>query len=93
VRVFDTRKKAENVVERILSKVREGSIILLHEGCRDPVNFREMVDSVVQGIRGRGLTFTDLEALTGRQAYQSASERRALRGLYGRSLAAIITRE
>jgi len=81
VRVFDTRKKAENVVERILSKVREGSIILLHEGCRDPVNFREMVDSVVQGIRGRGLTFTDLEALTGRQAYQSASERESAAGV------------
>jgi peptidoglycan/xylan/chitin deacetylase (PgdA/CDA1 family) len=70
VRVFDTRKKSENVVEGVLTKVREGSIILLHEGCRDPVNFKEMVDSLVKGIRGRGFAFTDLEEITGFQAYQ-----------------------
>ena len=81
VRVFDTRKKAKDVMERVVSKVREGSIILLHEGCRDPVNFSELVDSVAQGVRGRGLTFTDLEALTGRQAYQSASERESAAGV------------
>jgi peptidoglycan/xylan/chitin deacetylase (PgdA/CDA1 family) len=74
VRVFDTRKKAEIVVERILSKVREGSILLLHEGCRDPVSLKAMVDSIVKGIRGRGLTFTGLEELTGFEAYQSPSE-------------------
>jgi len=75
VRVFDTRKKAEKVVEAVLNKVREGSVILLHEGCRDPVSLKEMVDSIVKGIRGRGLTFTGLEELTGFQAYQSPSER------------------
>jgi len=75
VRVFDTRKKAEKVVEAVLNKVREGSVILLHEGCRDPVSLKEMVDSIVKGIRGRGLTFTGLEELTGFQAYQSPAER------------------
>jgi peptidoglycan/xylan/chitin deacetylase (PgdA/CDA1 family) len=75
VRVFDTRKKAEKVVEEVLNKVREGSVILLHEGCRDPVSLKEMVDSIVKGIRGRGLTFAGLEELTGFQAYQSPSER------------------
>jgi len=75
VRVFDTRKKAEIVVERILKRVREGSIILLHEGCRDPVNFKEMVDSIVKGIRGRGFSFTDLEEMTGLQAYQCPRQR------------------
>jgi peptidoglycan/xylan/chitin deacetylase (PgdA/CDA1 family) len=75
VRVFDTGKKAENVVERILNEVREGSIILLHEGCRDPVIFKEMVDSIVKGIRGRGFTFTSLEETTGLQAYQGAPYR------------------
>ena len=70
VRVFDTRKKSESVVERILEKVREGSIILLHEGCRDPVLFKEMVDSIVKGIRGRGFIFTDLERTIGLRAYQ-----------------------
>jgi peptidoglycan/xylan/chitin deacetylase (PgdA/CDA1 family) len=75
VRVFDTRKKAENVVERILSKAREGSIILLHEGCRDPVSLEEMVDSIVRGIRGRGFTFTSIEEMTGLQAYQGSCDR------------------
>jgi len=70
VRVFDTRKKSESVVEEVLNKVREGSIILLHEGCRDPVDFKEMVDSLVKGIRGRGFAFTGLEEITGLQAYQ-----------------------
>ena len=70
VRVFDTRKTAESVVEKVLNKVREGSILLLHEGRRDPVNLKEMVDSIVEGIRGRGLAFTDLEQMTGLRAYQ-----------------------
>jgi len=81
VRVFDTRKKAENVVESVVSKVREGSILLLHEGCRDPANLREMVDSIVKRIRSRGFTFTDLEAMTGLQAYQSAGDRESATGL------------
>ncbi len=70
VRVFDTRKTAESVVEKVLNKVREGSILLLHEGRRDPVNLKQMVDSIVEGIRGRGLAFTDLEQMTGLRAYQ-----------------------
>jgi peptidoglycan/xylan/chitin deacetylase (PgdA/CDA1 family) len=70
VRVFDTRKTAESAVERVLNKAREGSILLLHEGCRDPVKLKGMVDSIVEGIRGRGLAFTDLEQMTGLRAYQ-----------------------
>jgi peptidoglycan-N-acetylglucosamine deacetylase len=73
VRVFDTRKKAEEVVEKVVSKAREGSVVLLHEGCRDSVNLKEMVDSIVKGIRGRGFTFTDLEQMTGLRAYQGPS--------------------
>jgi peptidoglycan-N-acetylglucosamine deacetylase len=70
VRAFDRGKKSESVVKRILDKVRGGSIILLHEGCRDPVNLKEMVDSIIKGVRGRGFTFTDLEQMTGLLAYQ-----------------------
>ena len=75
VRVFDTRKEADSVVARILNKVREGSILLIHEGCRDPVKFKEMVDSIVKGIRGRGFTFTGLEEMTGLQAYPHPQDR------------------
>jgi peptidoglycan-N-acetylglucosamine deacetylase len=75
VRVFDTRKKSEVVVDEVLNKVREGSLLLLHEGCRDPVDFKEMVDSIVKGVRGRGFTFTGLEEMTGLRAYQGSEDR------------------
>jgi peptidoglycan/xylan/chitin deacetylase (PgdA/CDA1 family) len=71
VRVFDSRKKAEKVVEGVVKKVRQGSVILLHEACRDPMNFREMVEAVVTGIRSRGFIFAGLDELTGCRAYQS----------------------
>lgn len=75
VRVFDSRKKAEKVVEGVVKKVRQGSVILLHEACRDPMNFREMVEAVVTGIRSRGFVFASLEELAGHEAYQSPLER------------------
>jgi peptidoglycan/xylan/chitin deacetylase (PgdA/CDA1 family) len=74
VRVFDTRKSPEQVVKGILKKVRQGSIILLHEACRDPMDLREMVYTLVTEIRRRGFVFTSLEELTGLQAYQSLPE-------------------
>jgi peptidoglycan/xylan/chitin deacetylase (PgdA/CDA1 family) len=77
VRAFDTRNKAETVVQRILSRVRAGSILLLHEGCRDPASLEEMVDALVAGIRNRGFAFTDLEEMTGLQAYQRPGNREA----------------
>jgi peptidoglycan/xylan/chitin deacetylase (PgdA/CDA1 family) len=75
VRVFDTRKREEKVVEGILKKVRQGSVILLHEARRYPMDFREMIDAIVTGIRSRGFVFTNLEELAGHQAYQSPLER------------------
>ena len=75
VRVFDTRRKAENVLRKVLSKAREGSIILLHEGRRDPDELAAMVDSIVKGIRARGLPFSSLEEMIGRPAYQVALDR------------------
>jgi peptidoglycan/xylan/chitin deacetylase (PgdA/CDA1 family) len=74
VRVFDTRKKADKVVDQVLKKVRNGSIILIHEGCREPGDLRGMVDSIITGIRARGFTFTDLEEMTGLPAYQEVRE-------------------
>ena len=75
VRVFDTRKKVENVVEEVLSRARDGSIILIHEGCRDPEDLARMLDSIVKGIRARGFTFTNLEEMIGLPAYQDARDR------------------
>ncbi len=76
VRVFDTRKKSENVVEGVLHRARDGSIILIHEGCRAPEDLAQMLDSIVKGIRARGFTFTNLEEMTGLPAYQDARDRR-----------------
>jgi peptidoglycan/xylan/chitin deacetylase (PgdA/CDA1 family) len=75
VRVFDTRKKAESVVEGILDSARDGSIILIHEGRRAPEELAQMLDSIVKGIRARGFTFTSLEEMTGLPAYQDARDR------------------
>ena len=75
VRVFDTRKKVENVVEEVLSRARDGSIILIHEGCRAPEDLTRMLDSIIKGMRARGLTFTNLEEMTGLPAYQDARDR------------------
>ena len=75
VRVFDTRRKSETVVREILSRAREGSIILIHEGHRGQDNLAGMVDSIVKGIRTQGLSFTTLEEMIGRPAYQDASNR------------------
>ena len=74
VRVFDTKKKAETVVESLVSRARHGSILLIHEACREPESLQEIVDAVIKGIRGRGLAFTDLEQLSGIPAYQEAGE-------------------
>jgi peptidoglycan/xylan/chitin deacetylase (PgdA/CDA1 family) len=75
VRVFDTRRNAQNVVREVLSRAREGSIILLHEGRRDPDELTGMVDSIVKGIRTRGFRFTNLEEMIGHPAYQEALDR------------------
>jgi peptidoglycan/xylan/chitin deacetylase (PgdA/CDA1 family) len=74
VRIFDTRKKAGSVVQGMVSKAREGSILLIHEGGRDPEDLFEMVDSIVKGIRARGLTITDPEQMAGLPAYQGSGE-------------------
>ncbi|NTV34477.1 MAG: polysaccharide deacetylase family protein, partial [Deltaproteobacteria bacterium] len=74
VRVFDTKKKTDAAVESLVSRARHGSILLIHEACRDPESLKEMVDAVIKGIRGRGLAFTDLEQLSGIPAYQEAGE-------------------
>ena len=75
VRVFDTRKKVENVVEEVLSRARDGSIILIHEGCRAPEDLTRMLDSIIRGMRARGFTFTNLEEMTGLPAYHDARDR------------------
>jgi peptidoglycan/xylan/chitin deacetylase (PgdA/CDA1 family) len=72
VRPFDTTASAEKVLKRVLKKIRNGSIIALHDTGRIPVELARSIDELVTKIEERGYTFGDLEALTGVRAYQTA---------------------
>lgn len=73
VRVFDTGKDGEKAALDVLKRVRDGSIILLHEGCRPPEDQVRMVRSIATGLHERGFSVIGLEEITGLSAYQSAS--------------------
>jgi peptidoglycan-N-acetylglucosamine deacetylase len=73
VRPFDTGGEAERVVEKVLGKVRSGSVILLHEGTRDPDELAGMVESIILRLLALGFTFTGLEEMTGLPAYQEST--------------------
>lgn len=72
VRSFDTRASTEAVIDRVLKKIREGSIILLHDG--RGTDMACLADQLVTELRARGYTFSGLEELTGLAAYQSPGE-------------------
>ncbi|MGE5839386.1 MAG: polysaccharide deacetylase family protein, partial [Deltaproteobacteria bacterium] len=70
VRPFDTTASAEKVIERVLKKIRNGSIIALHDTGRVPAELARLTDELVTKIEERDYTFGDLEELTGVRAYQ-----------------------
>jgi peptidoglycan/xylan/chitin deacetylase (PgdA/CDA1 family) len=71
VRPFDTTATAEKVTERVLRRIRNGSIIALHDTGRAPAELARLTDELVTKIEERGYTFGDLEELTGVRAYQT----------------------
>lgn len=71
VRPFDTRAGTEAVINRVLKKIRDGSIILLHDGGRHATDLAHLADQLVTEIKARGYTLIGLEELTGLAAYQS----------------------
>ena len=74
VRPFDTRTSTEKVIKRVLKKIRNGSIILLHDTGRVPADLARLTDELVTEIKARKYTFSELEELTGVRAYQTAEE-------------------
>ncbi len=72
VRPFDTTASTEKVIERVLKKIRNGSIIALHDTGRTPADLVRLTDELVTKIKERKYTFGDLEELTGIRAYQTA---------------------
>jgi peptidoglycan/xylan/chitin deacetylase (PgdA/CDA1 family) len=71
VRPFDTTASAEKVTKRVLKKIRNGSIIALHDTGRIPAELARLTDELVTGIEERGYTFGNLTELTGVRAYQT----------------------
>ncbi|MEW6666895.1 MAG: polysaccharide deacetylase family protein [Thermodesulfobacteriota bacterium] len=73
VRPFDTHNGAGLVVERVIRKIRSGSVILLHEGTRSPDELAGMVESIIRRLLALGYTFTGLEEMVGLPAYQESN--------------------
>ncbi len=71
VRPFDTAVSTEKVIRRVLKKIRNGSIIALHDTERSPAELTRLVDELVTKIKDRKYTFDELEELTGVRAYQA----------------------
>jgi peptidoglycan/xylan/chitin deacetylase (PgdA/CDA1 family) len=71
VRPFDTTASAEKVIGRVLKKIRNGSIIALHDTGRSPADLARLIDELVTKIKEREYTFGELEELTGISAYQT----------------------
>jgi peptidoglycan/xylan/chitin deacetylase (PgdA/CDA1 family) len=71
VRSFDTTASAEKVIKRVLKKMRNGSIIVLHDTGRSPAELTRLTDELVTKIREREYTFGELEELIGVKAYQT----------------------
>ncbi len=74
VRPFDTTASTEIVIKRVLKKIRNGSIIALHDTGRTPAELVRLVDELVTRIKEREYTFSGLDELTGIRAYQTADE-------------------
>jgi len=72
VRPFDTTASTDKVIKRVLKKMRNGSIIALHDAGRTPADLVHLTDELVTKIKERHYTFSDLEELTGIKAYQTA---------------------
>jgi hypothetical protein len=70
VRPYDTWLSSEKVTNRVLKKIRNGSIILLHDTGKVPTDFVAHVDELAVKIKELRYTFSGLEELTGIRPYQ-----------------------
>jgi peptidoglycan-N-acetylglucosamine deacetylase len=61
VRSMDTIWPTEKVIQRALTQTRDGSIILLHDGGRDPKQVIEITLAVINGLRQRNFNFARLD--------------------------------
>jgi peptidoglycan/xylan/chitin deacetylase (PgdA/CDA1 family) len=73
VRAYDTGASSEKVIKRVLKRIRNGSIILLHDAGKDPTHLVTQADELVTEIKARKYTFTGLEDITGIGSYHTRS--------------------
>ena len=71
VRAYDTGASSEKVIKRVLKKIRNGSIILLHDAGKDPTDLVTQADELVTEIKARKYTFSGLEVITGIGSYHT----------------------
>jgi peptidoglycan/xylan/chitin deacetylase (PgdA/CDA1 family) len=71
VRPFDTTASAEKVIKRVLKKIRNGSIVALHDTGRVPADLVRLTDELVTKIKEREYTFGELEEVISIKAYHT----------------------
>jgi peptidoglycan/xylan/chitin deacetylase (PgdA/CDA1 family) len=73
VHSLDRREEPDAVIERVASRVRPGSIILLHDGGVDANKAVEIVNGIVARLKQRGYSFLTVSELVGRPAGSEAT--------------------
>jgi peptidoglycan/xylan/chitin deacetylase (PgdA/CDA1 family) len=73
IRPFDTTASAEKVTKRVLKKLRNGSIIVLHDTGRPPADLVRLTDELLTKIKERRYKFVELDEFIGIRAYQTAA--------------------
>jgi peptidoglycan/xylan/chitin deacetylase (PgdA/CDA1 family) len=71
VRGYDTRASSEKVIKRVLKKIRNGSIILLHDAGKEPALLVSQIDALIHEIKAHKYTFSGLEDITGIGPYHT----------------------
>jgi peptidoglycan-N-acetylglucosamine deacetylase len=47
-------RRSEDIANAVISEVRPGSVVLLHDGIQDPSNTLKALPAIIEGIRSRG---------------------------------------
>jgi len=80
VRPFDTSRNSKDVIDRILRKTRDGSIILLHDGGMPAQQITSIVIAAIAKLRARGLEFERLDRLIEHPAGSATKETTQISG-------------
>lgn len=65
VRSFDRGAEPDAVIDRVVDRVRPGSIVLLHDGGVDADSAVEVVSGIISRLKAKGFTFCTVSELAG----------------------------